>query len=221
MQDIDLFWDTDTQVDFVDSDGALYVDGAENIRGNLARLTKLAEFTGHQRVMTGDWHTHEHEEIVESVEEADFAETFPPHCMQDERGSEFVVETQPGRPVDLDVTLPGVSEKNLEWLKEHGAQEVRIYKQRFDVFEGNPNTDDVVDVLDPEHVLVYGVSGNVCVMHAVNGLLERGCEVTIVEDAVASLPAEGGLSSWEELKEGWAEQGVEFVTTDEVMQELT
>ncbi|NQU88116.1 MAG: cysteine hydrolase, partial [Mariniphaga sp.] len=37
-----LFWNVDTQKDFIDPDGKLYVPGAELIKGNLNVLTELA-----------------------------------------------------------------------------------------------------------------------------------------------------------------------------------
>ena len=39
----DLFWDVDTQVDFMNEDGQLFVEGAEDIKSNLKALTNLAK----------------------------------------------------------------------------------------------------------------------------------------------------------------------------------
>ena len=41
-----VFWDVDTQVDFMRADGSLYVDGAETIVSNLAALTDFAHANG-------------------------------------------------------------------------------------------------------------------------------------------------------------------------------
>lgn len=56
-------------------------------------------------------------------------------------------------------------------------REFLVTKDAFDVFEGNPNMDDFVEALYDETgrdtAVVYGVSGNVCVKYAVDGLRER------------------------------------------------
>ena len=36
-----LFWDVDTQMDFIDPHGKLYVPNVETIKPNLEKLTKL------------------------------------------------------------------------------------------------------------------------------------------------------------------------------------
>ena len=36
-----IFWDVDTQIDFMEPAGKLYVPGAEEIRSNLAYLTNM------------------------------------------------------------------------------------------------------------------------------------------------------------------------------------
>lgn len=218
FDNIDLFWDVDTQVDFIEEDANLPVPGAEDIRGNLARLTTLQLSAGIPRVATRDYHTLDDEEIVEDPEEADFVETFPPHCMADTEGATFIPETTVW--TTSVVVHHGDNSRPSEGTLNN-QQNIVIDKLEFDVFSGNPHTEYVLDTLDPEHVLVYGVSGNVCVMHAVNGLLERGVDVTVVEDAVASLPAEGGLSSWDELRQRWSKQGVEFVSTEDVVNALS
>lgn len=212
-----LFWNVDTQVDFIYEDAKLPVPGAEDIRGNLARLTRLVELHTLPRVNTADNHIPSDDEIVQDPDEADFVNTYPEHCMRGTEGQQYIVETQPSR---FEVFIRRNSDVNEKLLES--TNEVVIFKNEFNVFEGNDQTDDVLDVLVDEpndtEVFVYGVSGNVCVMHAVDGLLRRGFNVTVVEDAVASLPAEGGLSSWEELREEWQSEGVNFVTTDDVIE---
>lgn len=208
-----LFWDVDTQVDFIEQDAKLPVPGAEGIRDNLARLSQLAEEEPIVRVKTGDWHTLEDDEIVEDPEEADFAKTFPPHCMEASKGAEFIPETEPSPDHPSAVVEPRMSDPT-EVPDPATYLTFVLWKTKFDVFQGNDLVGTVLNMLDPDRVYVYGVSGNVCVMHAVEGLLTRGYDVSVVTDAVESLPAEGGLPSFGELLEGW---DVEEVTTDEVV----
>jgi len=61
-------------------------------------------------------------------------------------------------------------------------------KDVFDVFEGNPNTKNLVKHLAPQKVFVYGVTTNVCVDCAVCGLAEMGIQVYVIENAIKELP---------------------------------
>lgn len=86
------------------------------------------------------------------------------------------------------------------------------------MFEIITDSLDGVDGPDDVRFVAYGVSGNVCLRFAVEGLLDRGYNVTVVEDAVASLPAEGGLQSWDDLLDNWQDMAdkndVDFNVTD-------
>ena len=58
-----IFWDVDTQRDFMDADGKLYVPDAEAIKGNLDRLTRYAHVRGIRIVATADDHVPGHREL--------------------------------------------------------------------------------------------------------------------------------------------------------------
>ncbi len=66
-----VFFDVDTQLDFVFPAGALYVPGAENIVANLAQLTAYAAAHSHQIISTADAHTEDDPEF----------KTWKPHCV--------------------------------------------------------------------------------------------------------------------------------------------
>ena len=63
-----------------------------------------------------------------------------------------------------------------------------IRKDAFDVFEGNPHTVKLLNLLHPSVVFVYGVTTNVCVDKAVCGLAKLGYKVFVLEDAIRELP---------------------------------
>jgi nicotinamidase/pyrazinamidase len=103
--------------------------------------------------------------------------------------------------------MPGV---NPSLLRE--KREIVIRKDEFDVFTGNNYTNQVLEALSPERVFVYGVATNVCVNFAVQGLLNKGKKVYVVEDAIKELPhlpLEATINSWKSL-------GAKFVKTAEV-----
>ena len=52
-----IFWNVDTQKDFINKDGALYVKDAETIKPALATLTNFARKNNIKVINTGDYHT--------------------------------------------------------------------------------------------------------------------------------------------------------------------
>ena len=92
------------------------------------------------------------------------------------------------------------------------SREIVLYKDHFDIFQGNPHADAVLADLKPDRVMVYGVATNVCVDYAVMGLRKRGVEVVVPIDAIKELP---GLPL-EEILRKWQAAGVVLTTTAEV-----
>jgi len=205
-----VFWDVDTQVDFMLAGGALPVPGAEAIRPNLGRLTEGARAAGITIVHTADDHDPGDPELSA---EPDFVETFPPHCLRGTGGARRMPETAPG-PGAADIPPDGAG---VDLAALSAAGEVVLRKNRFDAFS-NPATAPLLRALAPDRVVVYGVALEVCDRYAVEGLLalEAGIEVVVVEDAVAALdPARGA-----ELLDGWKQRGVRIASTAEVVGEL-
>jgi nicotinamidase/pyrazinamidase len=175
-----LFWNVDTQVDFMEPDGKLYAPGAENIKPVLKKLTDLAAAHEIQVVNTADFH---YADSVELSDNPDFIQTFPQHCMANTLGAEYVAETSPENPVIFDWNKDYLSVEEVKTRRN-----IVIRKDAFDVFAGNPYTDEIVKMIAPETVVVYGVTTNVCVNDAVQGLAKRVKKVYVVEDAIKELP---------------------------------
>lgn len=178
-----LFWNVDTQEDFIDQAGKLYVKGAENIRPTLKQITEFAKTEGIRVINTCDYH-HINSEEISPV--PDYATSFPQHCMAGSSGAEFIIETQPESPllIDWDVELAIFA----EFDDPEKFRNIVIRKDAFDVFAGNPNAEKVVEILHPDQVFVYGVTTNVCVDKAVMGLSKRGIKVYVFMDAIKELP---------------------------------
>ena len=209
-----LFWNVDTQYDFMRNDedyrGTLTVAGAKNIEGNLEKLTKIAEKDDIKVVNTGDWHTLEDAEI--DAKTPDFKNTYPPHCMQNTKGAEYVPATNPKNPYVIDWNKTTQIDANK--LAEN--RNITLYKNNFDAFAGNQNTEKVLNMINPEAVFVYGVATNVCVNFAVEGLLKRNKEVYVVLDAIKELPNEIAATPLEQVLDTWKNNGAKFITTNEV-----
>jgi len=212
-----IFWNTDTQRDFMQPGGALYIEGAEEIIPNLLRLTNFAEEQKLTVINTGDWHLEGDEEISNNP---DFKTTFPPHCMACEKktdgkeGRWFIPESDPIRhsPDYAPISIVGYKLKDLPALGL-GFRNIILYKNKFDIFKGNPHTEEVLKQINPDKVVVYGVATGVCVNYAVEGLLDRGYKVSIVQDAVKELPNSNEFAYFSK----WLSREAELVTTDEII----
>ncbi len=199
-----IFWNVDTQYDFMRSDGKLYVKGAEGIEKNLDKLTKLADYNNIKVVNTADWHIKTSKELSVTP---DFIRTFPEHCMQYTRGAEFVPATNPGNPYKIDWKQATFDETLIK-----NKRNIILYKDEFDIFTGTPHVERVLEILRPERAFVYGVATNVCVDFAVKGLLNRKVKVYAVTDAMKELP---NLPLEKVLNE-WRKKGAKLVRTDQV-----
>ncbi|HEY0416352.1 MAG TPA: cysteine hydrolase family protein [Gaiellaceae bacterium] len=195
-----ILWDVDTQVDFVHAGGKLAVPRAEEAVPAMARLVAWARAEGIPHVASADDHELTDDEISEAP---DFASTYPPHCLRGTRGAEKVAETAQRDPVPLALTeVPGT------WLR---GREFLLLKKHFDVFT-NPNTDRVLELLDPEEVVLFGVATDVCDDAAIRGLVARGIRVTFVDEASRGLDEARTAA----CTKAWRQRGVRFATVDDV-----
>jgi nicotinamidase/pyrazinamidase len=164
-----VFVDIDTQRDFLEPTGALYVPGSTEILPKLRRLTQFARTRGIPVLATSCAHHADDPEL----------KVFPAHCMAGTEGQERVPATAwPDSVVlDVDQRLDGVIPPHLTLLKRD-----------LDVFS-RPDADELIARYDqgkPTFV-VYGVATDYCVGKAVHGLLQRRCRVVIVADAVRAI----------------------------------
>ena len=204
-----LFWDVDTQSDFMRADGKLYVPDAEQIIPNLTRLTKAAHQHGIRIVASADDHVPGHRELSDSP---DFKETFPPHCMRGTAGQRKIPETALADPLVIEPD-PRPAAELTERVRRH-AGDILFHKQWFDVFT-NPNAEPVVRALDPERIVVYGVALDVCNKYAIEGLLQRRPHTHLYAVTDAMKPIDAGQA--ERLLSEWQRRGVELISTTEAV----
>ena len=204
-----ILWDVDTQVDFMLPHGKLYVPGAEETMPAMARLVEAARAAGVTHVASADDHELTDPEISD---EPDLRNTYPPHCLRGTTGAEKVPETKQGDPLPLShVPFPPGLVPDLVG----GRREILLLKKNFNVFT-NPNTDPLLDALDPDEIVVFGVATDVCDDAAIRGFLQRRRRVRFVEDAARGLDEERTAA----CMAAWREGGVEFTTADEVVARL-
>ncbi len=163
-----VFWDVDTQVDFLHPTGALYLKNAEAILPNLKALTTFALRKGIPVVASVCAHEHNDSEFEE----------FGAHCIAGTAGQKKIAETQ----VADCWTIPT---HRIDFAGERRAvKQLVVEKRDFCVFT-NPNTESVLEWFSRgPQFFVYGVVSEICVSAAAMGLLARGCKVSIIEDAI-------------------------------------
>lgn len=204
-----IFWDVDTQHDFISPDGKLYVPGAEVLRPNLHALTKFAHARGIPIVATADQHELAHAEISSTP---DWITTFPPHCMRGTPGQRKIAETTLHDPLVLEPAAqdrPALARR----IRSHPG-DFLILKTELDAFS-NPNTPVLLDTLRPGAVVLYGVATDFCDRLAIEGLLRerRQARLFFVTDAARAIDPLRG----EALVREWASRGVQPLTTQEVV----
>lgn len=179
------FFDIDSQLDFLYPSGALYVPGAERILPAIARLNRYAAQHGFPLVSTTDAHTEDDPEF----------KIWPHHCVAGTHGQRKAEATL----LERRVVVPNRDCA----LAIEGAQQIIVEKQTVDVFAA-PNLHRVVERLNADSYVVYGVVTEICVLHAVRGLLKTGKPVTVVTDAVETLRVEDSARALQEACAGGA-----------------
>jgi nicotinamidase/pyrazinamidase len=177
-----IFWDVDTQFDFMQPQGKLYVPGAETIIDKVSAVRKLAFDNGYSMIADIDWHSLDNEEISQSP---DFKQTFPPHCMAGEPGSERVgyLGNVPIEYVEIDK----MSDYSLKKLVDKDQFHIVIRKESIDAFD-NPNTDRLLKLIKPKAVAVFGVALDFCVYYVLRGLVKHeGIKPILLRDIVKGL----------------------------------
>ena len=178
-----LFIDVDTQLDFLYPAGALYVPGAERIVSAIAHLNRYAAQHGIPVLSTVDAHTENDPEF----------KVWPKHCVAGALGQQKAAATLLPRRV----VVP-----NRECdLALDGAEQIILEKQTVDAFQTR-NLAQILDRLNSDRYVVYGIVTEICVRHAVRGLLKLGRPVTLVSDAVQSLSEQASRDAIEEMC-GW------------------
>src|SRR5438105_6620718 len=196
-----IFWEVDTQADFMLPGGKLYVPGAEKLLPNICRLTDAARKGKVFLVSHGCFHTSDDPEF----------KMFPPHCVQGTPGANFVPEALTERifrvPNTADASLPPQLEK---------FQQILLEKQTLDIFESRQAGTLVARLGTKPELVVFGVVTEYCVRLAAKGLLQRGRRVSVVEDAIETLKPEEGTRAISELRA----LGAKMITTAEVLASL-
>lgn len=154
-----VFFDIDTQIDFLYPAGALFVPGAARILPAVAELNRRAPLV----ISTMCAHAEDDPEF----------KAYPHHCVTGTMGQQ--------KPQIL------LCEKRAPIASRvEGAQQIILEKNELNCFS-NPHLTPLLNELKADRYVVYGVVTEICVRLCAFGLLKTGKQVDIVTDAVKAL----------------------------------
>jgi nicotinamidase/pyrazinamidase len=189
------FFDIDTQIDFLFPAGALYGAGAERVIPAVARLNHHAAERGIPLISTACAHPEDAREFG----------TWAPHCVVGTVGQ--------GKPqttlLPKRVTIPN---RRADFALGD-AQQIILEKDDIDMF-ANPNVPALLERLEIDECVVYGVFTEFCVKCAIKGLLKHGLRVSLVTEATAHLSETAG----EEVLRRFTESGGKRIALADALQ---
>jgi nicotinamidase/pyrazinamidase len=177
-----VFFDIDTQIDFLFPAGSLYVPGAQQLIPALHRLNHHAAAHGHPLVSSMCAHAEDDPEFKQ----------WPAHCVLGTVG-----QLKPCETLLEERAVIGVAPGDYQI---HGARQILFEKNQLDITT-SANFRPFVDRLAADRYVVYGVVTEYCVRFAALALLETGKPVSLVTDAIQALRAEGSEKTLSEFTE--------------------
>ncbi|MFB3920520.1 MAG: cysteine hydrolase family protein [Terriglobia bacterium] len=195
MNEPSVFFDIDTQIDFMLPHGNLYVRGAETIIPNLVKLMSFAREHNIPVISSADAHAPDDPEF----------NIWPPHCVIGTSGQQRIPETQFADAVVV-ASRAGAFMPPAKW-----PGQTIIEKPTYDTAD-NPNFDAILRALGPRRCIVFGVATEFCVRADALALRTRGFPVDLVADAIKAITEEGGRKAIEEMQA----VGVRLMTTEGV-----
>ena len=184
-----LFYDVDTEDDFMNPNGALYVKEAETLVENISYLTKFS--TTHKiRIFSSvDAHDKDSKELTSN------GGLFLDHCMKKTPGQKKIKES-------LQDIYTIINQKADTHYINCQVQTI-FEKDHYDIFDkdsGNQNIEYYLNEFQPDRVIVYGVATDFCVLAAVKGLVKRGYKVYLLTDCIKGAFPESTEAALKEMK---------------------
>lgn len=216
-----IFIDVDTQEDFCNPSGSLYVKGTP-----LATIKKIVNFALENKIPilgSVDSHFWDAWEFASNsnLGPNGIKPNFPDHCIKGTFGWLKIPETLPPRSKFIPQNSI-ILESLVDELISNQTQGIYFEKEVYSLF-ANPSADIFFEKLYQKinttkrevECLIFGVATDYCVKEAALGLISRGVKTTVITDGIAGITPEGTEEALKEMNEA----GVEF-TTFQVLSKL-
>jgi nicotinamidase-related amidase len=199
-----IFYDIDTQLDFIALDGKFHVEGAETIGPKLKALTDLAHEQKVRIVCSVDRHV-PGDPMLKS-----WGGPYPDHCLAGTPGEQKIPETKPVNPLYLE--NKEYTPEEIQKVLDHKG-EIIFQRQQFEALANNAHLRAILRlVLRPySDIVIYGVYVEFCADREITALIGLGPKLHVVKDAVVCKGIEA-----KSFFEKWREAGVEIITFDEL-----
>ena len=208
-----IFYNVDTQKDFMNETGALYVPGAEAIKPILGQLHKYARSNDIPMWGQRDRHFKNDAELIRN------GGVFPDHCMDGTDGMNNISETVysgiivPHRLSEDVVYTPTQRELRTILVGAENGESIMLEKQHYDVFT-NPLAETIFREARVTGSVVFGVATEYCDKTAALGMRNLGIEVYIVKEAIEGITNEGAQAAIDEMDRA----GCKFVNLEDVLE---
>ena len=199
-----IFYDLNTQRDFVLHDGKFHIEGAENLEPTWKAITDLARDQKVRIVCSVDCH------VPGDPQLKSWGGPYPDHCMAGTPGQEKIDETKPLNPLILENREYTPDE--IQKILDHQG-EIVFRRQQFEKLADNPHLGAILRlVLHPfQDIVIYGVYTEACVSREIAALTGVGPKLHIVTDAVAVVGTESPT-----FHEKLQQEGVEMISLEEL-----
>lgn len=200
-----VFWNVNTQEDFF-NDGPMKMHNSESIRPKLRALTEFAKENKIKVVNVVSWNEPKAKWLSTTP---DYTKTFPPHCIMNGTGTNFIPETL----IDGDYFLIKWDAPYIVFPDIHKHRNILLFKNELSLIDGNKFADSVLNNLGtvmmqrPDYV-VYGVGAGL----VARDLTRRGYSVKLLTDATIEFP---------NIPLSYEEIGVEQITTEQLFSSET
>ncbi len=202
--DATIFYDINTQRDFILPDGKFHIAGAEKMVPVWKALTDLARDQKARIVCSVDCH------VPGDPQLKSWGGPYPDHCMAGTPGQEKIAETAPLNPLTL---------KNKEYAPDEIKKildhqgEIVFRRQQFEKLAGSAHLSAILRlILRPyQNIVMYGVYTESCVDREISALVGLGPKLHLVRNAVAIVGEESPT-----FNEKLQQEGVELVSFDEL-----
>jgi nicotinamidase/pyrazinamidase len=203
-----IFYDIDTQRDFVLPDGKFHIPGAEKIVPVWKVVTDLAREEKVQIVCSVDCHV-PGDPLLKS-----WGGPYPDHCLAGTLGQKKIDATEPLNPIMLE-NKEYTPEEIQKVLSHHG--EIVFRRQQFEKLADNAHLSAILRlVLRPyKDIVMYGVSTETCVDRQISAIVGVGPKLHLLRDAVAIIGEESPT-----FNEKLRQEGVELLSVDELKRQM-
>jgi nicotinamidase/pyrazinamidase len=203
-----IFYDLNTQRDFIPPDGKFPIPGADKVVPTWKAITDLARDEKVRIVCCVDCH------LPGDPQLKSWGGPYPDHCMAGTPGQQKIAETMPQNPLMLEHKK--YTPEEIQKILDHPG-EIVFKRQEFEHLAGNPHLSAILRlVLRPySDIVIYGVYTESCVDREISTLVGIGPKLHLVRDAVAVIGEESPTFN-EKLKQ----EGVDLLTFNELKVQL-